>query len=315
VANQFTQQQVEAMLRPYGFQGQATGGAAQAFMQANPQAAAAFQAVSQGAAPQQVATPTTGAMPVGIEPLHQFERGALSQLGGYQAPQIMQQATQQVGNLMQGGLAQQLGQPMTQESFEAGIARYTNPYQQQVTQQAVSDVERRAEEMRNKINTRYPGARSFGSSSQGVQLASLAGDELEAIGRTQGEYGARGFEGAVSNMFNEMGQGRANLGTLGGLATTGSNLGTMQQAGEMGALQSQMGAGQTIRGYNQGVSDLAMQNYMGAQNFPMSNLTQLGTLAGVVPRESYNYQQMPTSQQQFGGALSALGGYVQPRVM
>lgn len=314
MANLFTQQQVENILRPYGFTGPAQGGAAQAFIAANPNASAAYdQAVTNQVAANQArmatgasATPTSGAMPVGIEPLHQFERAGLTSLGTYQTPQAIGQAASSLSGLMSSPVAQQYMQPMTQAEFDAGVARYTNPYQQQVTDQAISDIRTRADEMRNRIAQRNPGARSFGSSSQGVQLASLAGDELDAIGRTTGELGARGFEGAVSNLFNERSQGLTGLSTLGNLGVQLANVGGAQQSAELDAYRSQIGAGSNIRGYNQGVSDIAMQNYMNALNYPNTQLTDLGNLLGAVQGNSYSGMQ-PSDQQRLGGGLYSLG--------
>lgn len=314
MANLFSQSQVESILAPLGFTGSATGGAAQAFINANPAAQAAYnQAVQRQvaqnmgvAAPQAapVATPTTGAMPVGVEPFNPYQREALSALGTYQAPQF----TQQAADFLQSQMNQaQLG-PLTDEQFQAGITRYTNPYQEQVRDIALQDISDQAAKLRNRIESRNPGARSFGSSSQGVQLASLAGDMLDATGRTSAEIGARGFEGAVQQMMNERKQQLAGLGTAGNLASQLGSLGTGVMNQQVGALKANLGAGTAIQDFNQNLSNLAMQNYMGAQNYPMTNLQNVGNLMGVIPGTATSYQPMPSFGQQFGGGLMALGG-------
>jgi len=314
MANLFSQSQVEGILAPLGFSGSATGGAAQAFINSNPAAQAAYnQAVQQQvggnmtvAQPQQapVATPMTGAMPVGVEPFNQYQRGALSALGTYQAPQF----TQQAGEFLQNTMNQaQLG-PLTDEQFQAGVSRYTNPYQQQVTDAAIQDISDQAAQLRNRIESRNPGARSFGSSSQGVQLASLAGDTMDAIGRTSATSGAQGFNSAVQQMMNERQQQLSGLGTAGNLASQLGGLGTGVMNQQLGALDANLGAGTTIQNFNQGLSNLAMQNYMGAQNYPLTNLQNVGTLMGVIPQTSVGYTQQPSFGQQLGGGLMSLGG-------
>jgi hypothetical protein len=63
MANTLTQAQVEAALKPYGFTGSATGGAAQKFLASNPAAAKAFEAYSASGGKTAMSKPTAVAQP------------------------------------------------------------------------------------------------------------------------------------------------------------------------------------------------------------------------------------------------------------
>ena len=251
-----------------------------------------------------------GAMPVGIEPLHDYEKRSLQALGNYQAPQGYAQGQNLLGQL--SGQVSQYTSPITQQQFQQGVQDYSDPYQQQVTDYAVSDVERRADELRNRIYTRNPSARSYSTSSEAVQLGDLARNEMNSIGQLQAQGGSAAFQGATDYMLANRAQGLQGLQAGASLAGSMSNLAGQQQTAQLQALGAQGTAGGAIRNYNQGISDIALQDYTNQQNFAGTQLGQLGTLTGQIPSTNYALSQTPSTGQQVGAGIATLGTLLQP---
>ena len=312
MVNALTKQQVDQFLNQQGIATGMSEADTMAAINANPQARATYMNMVN--APQQAYTPpataTTGAMPVGIEPLHQFERSSLAALGNYQTPAAFGQAAGALNQAL--GTAQQYAQPLTAEQFQQGVQMYSDPYQQQVTDVALQDIDDQAASLRNRIMNRNPGARSFGSSATGVQLSELGGNVMDARARAIAEGGSRAFGGATDFMLRNRAQGLQGLSGLGNIATQLGGLGAQQQQADFRTLGARGGAGRDIRQFNQNLSDIAMQNYMGAQQYPYTNLTQLGQLAGVIPGTQQQFGSVPGSGQQFGAGLTALGQLLSP---
>jgi hypothetical protein len=309
--NTFSQQQIESIL---GLgQGQATGGYAQNLIDTDPAAAAKYQAALAGMnrpAPLAPATYQTGAMPVGVEPLHQFERSSLAGLGSYQAPAAFGQAAGGLNTAM--NMAQQYAQPLTPEQFNQGLQMYSDPYQQRVTDVALRDIDEQAASLRNRIQNRNAGARSFGSSSQGTQLAQLGGETQQARAQAIAQGGQQAFQGATDFMLANRGQGLQGAQLAGNMASGLGNLGIQQQGADLNRLQAQGKAGGAIRGYNQGLSDIAMQNYGAGQNYGYQNLSNLGGLAQGVGNTQQQWLPQPSAGQQWGAGLAGLGQLMTP---
>jgi hypothetical protein len=214
MANLFTQAQVEAILRPYGFKGAATGGAAQTFINSNSAAKAAYDAAvkkatsSASTAKPVTATPTApvaqptttvaqqqnlpanfGSAPMTVEPLNQWQKEALDMLAN-------------PGQLGQGGITEGIAAIKKMLANPSQFtAQFTNPQATQFNQQAADMVKSGvapvtqeevmgvanpfAEALKSKLSEAGARARASLTARQGMRGAASFGDSSFAL--RQGE--------------------------------------------------------------------------------------------------------------------------------
>lgn len=273
----------------------------------------------------------TGVVPMTVEPLHQFEKGALTGLGSGvrngggsmdMANKLLQEmstdpqafaakytnpmATQYMG---QAGQATQAGQNAITMDEVQGVA---NPFSFALKNRLNQDGER-ARAMLLK-NQGMRGARSFGDTAQGVRQGMLdqellsKGNDIDYNSyndaRTMlensrnrnlqagGQYGnlAGGAQGITNSALS------AGTGGLTNLFNAGSGINDANTQ----AMQNQLGAGNYIRTYNQGVNDLAGQDMLAQAGDPAAKLAQaLQLLQG--------YNSSTSSSKSSGGLLDAVG--------
>ena len=262
------------------------------------------------------------------EPLHQFSKLALSQLGN--APtQGFQQGANSLAALgtnlagvapaqYYGNAANSLANLGQGFDYNAALQNYSNPYQGQVVNSAVSAINDSAAEMRNRINSKNPGARSFGgNSAQAFQLSQLGQNQMRTIGDTVGNLNMQGYNQALSTGLQAYGQQQQGYGQqASGYAGLGSSLAGQQQSvfgglADLGTrnLASQLGAGEYITNFNQGLADKVGANYAGLTGYPANSLANLGSYLNPF-QQNVGYTQKPSSGQGLLGlAVAGAGAY------
>jgi hypothetical protein len=170
---------------------------------------------------------------------------------------------------------------------------YMNPFEDQVVQSALSDLERKYGSTRNQSNMQQAAAGAFGGGRQGIREAAMTDDYLRTVGATSGGLRAQGFNTAAglgmqdanrsltADTFNNQQQQARNMfdANLGmqyntqrdGLATNLANMGAMN-----------LGIGQELAG---GLFDMGGagqgQNLNWLQQFaPLFGQQNTGTTAG-----------------------------------
>jgi len=333
MANQFTQQQIESIL---GLQaGQAQGGYAQNLINNDPAAAAKYQnaITAQTQAPYGTPNFNNGVRPTQIEEQNVWERTALEQMGRG-APQInsgqyrdpyADQLLQQAGGY--AGQAADIIGGASQGINQADIESFYNPYQQQVVDTTLAGLTREGEDLRAKMlsNLGTRGAASFGSSITSDRMNDLQRDLTADRGNTQARLQYQGYNDAVSNAFQNqqsMQQGGSTLGglasNLGGLATRSQDIGTnafnqgLQQSNlTMTGQDRQLQAGQTQRDYNQGVADVAYNDYYAQQQYPLTQAQNTSNLVtGLSGKGTYNNYSVPSGTGQLLSGISAAGNII-----
>ena len=169
-----------------------------------------------------------------------------------------------IGQLGQGSFNLADAAQLARDPSEA-IKSFSNPFEQQVVQQAIKDITEQSEQQGIADRAQAVAAGAFGGSRGRLQESerqeALGRGLLEAVGgiRSQGFQGARDAAaqqvsqlanigqgmGTTGLAFSTLGQGIAGLGSqLGGLGVTGQELLT----GQIGTLE---GLGRTQRGITQ----------------------------------------------------------------
>ena len=135
------------------------------------------------------------------------------------------------------------GIPTTAAQFDPTMAQaYMDPYEDQVVQQTLADLQRQSAIADQTLKAQSVGAGAFGGSRQGIQLAEGARNLQEAQARASGQLRSAGYQRSLQNAQQafEAAQQRqlAGVGLTGQLAQGIGQLGlqTGQLGGQLGTL-------------------------------------------------------------------------------
>ena len=250
-----------------------------------------------------------------------------------------------------GALSNMTGYGSTGSFNPASASNYYNPFENQVVQQTLTDLDRQSAQQDMGLRDQAVSQGAFGGSRGRIAQGELARQQgrgaAEAIAgiRSGGFDSARnaaqqGFESQQGRMAQQAGlqsqlgqnffgmglQGGQGLAALGSQAAQGfGQLG--QQYGSMApALQGlqqndinqQLGLGSLSRGRDQSLLDLAYQNFTGQYNLPMQTLQNVGSVVGSLGplAGGYGYAgaaPVPYTNQQYApNYYSAVGNSTNP---
>ena len=136
---------------------------------------------------------------------------------------------------------------------EAGLAPFTDPYQQAVTQEALAEFQRQADIQRNQLSAQAVGAGAFGGSRQGIMESELGRNLLDIQSRRIFEDLSRNFnqaQNAAQTAFEAQQQRQQGVSQL----LAGIGAGQSQEAARTAAGIGQFGTQQAnIAGTGQGL--------------------------------------------------------------
>ena len=224
---------------------------------------------------------------------------ARSGVGAYQP--FLQGATADLARgqqfLGQAGLAAQGGFGQYDPRASSGVAAFMNPYEQQVIDRTMSDLQRASDIARRGEQAQAVGSGAFGGSRQAILEAERGRNLLDAQSKAAEGLRMQGFQPAAQQAQQAFEQARARqLQGAGLVGQLGSQFGTMglQRAGlgEMGAklrsqdLQNLATLGQLERGVGQSTLDALRATNLQRYQQPYQ---QYGFLSDI-------YKGTPTSQ-------------------
>ena len=258
----------------------------------DPQIKAAFlgnlsqaQQVAAGLGPQQFA---------GFDPLYtQGEQMALSAGGAGQ--NALAQAAQAAQNAI-GYQPQQIGYNA------ADVQSYYNPYEQQVVDQSLADIERQRQLASMNLGQQATAAKAFGGSRHGIAEGQLAGEYGRTAAQTAANLRNTGYQNALQMAMQQQAQNQAA-----GLAGAQFGLTAANQLGQLGQAQTAAGlqAAQTAMGLGATRQQFAQQQLDAARNLELQRLgiTQ-GALGLMSPTMGASTSTTtPTSSNLAAGAL------------
>jgi len=256
------------------------------------------------------------------------------QVQGFTGPQQagMNLAQQGIGGFqpyLQSALGQQFGaagttgqgiQSLQGMNFDpSNVSQYMDPYQQNVTQEALKEIDRQSAMAGNQLAGQAVGAGAFGGSRYGLQQSELARNTGDLKSRRIFEDMSRNFQQAqaaqqASNqqlmqqgqVFGQLGQQQSGIG--GQIA----NLGGQQQqlaAGDVsslmgiGGLQQQLG--QNVLGANYANQQAALQLPFNTASFASNILAQQAPFGGTQTQTISPYGQT-NPYAQAAGAVGTL---------
>lgn len=186
---------------------------------------------------------------------------------------------------------------------DTSLGQYMNPYQQEVIDVGMQDINRQDELARQQRQQRAASARAFGGSRAAIQEGIAAGEAARERNRFLAEQRSQGFQQAAQLRQSDVArqQEAALANQQAGLQGAQFRLGAAQQLSGLGqqALQNRYGAAQAMMGLGTAQQQLAQQ-LMNAQqqefqrrlNYP---LQQLAIRQGAVAAAPINQQSSTTS--------------------
>lgn len=204
-----------------------------------------------------------------FDPLYQQgEQMALAAAGG-PGSQAVTQAMQNAAGLT-GFTPAQIG-------FDQGmVEQYFNPFQQQVVDATMQDIERQRQMASMGLGQQAAAARAFGGSRQGVAEGVLAGEAARTAAQTMAGLRSQGFQQALN-----LAQQQQLANQQAGLAGAQFRLGAGQQLGALGSARTaaDLLAAQTAMGLGGARQQFAQQQLDAARNL---ELERLGIRQGAV---------------------------------
>ena len=163
------------------------------------------------------------------------------------------------------------------------LSAYTNPYESQVVNQSLQDLERSRQMQANQLGAQASQAGAFGGSRQAIMESELSRNYLDQAARTASGLRQAGFQNAQQLAGQDIGfglQGSQNrqqaASTLGQLSNLGFGQGMAlnEQSAQQGAL---------AQGINQMLIDAAKGQYAGYQGAPAQSLQYMTGALGATP--------------------------------
>jgi len=196
----------------------------------------------------------------------------------------------QAGQIYSGQILPQAGQlgAIGAQTFTPQMAQqYMNPYENQVIQSALGDVERAYQGQQRALTSQAIGAGAFGGGREGVQRAVLGGEYLRNVGDISGRLRQAGFESGAARFAADraaqLGASQAQLGALSGAAAG---------IGQFGAAE---------RGIEQAGLAEAYRDFVEQQQYGTEQVRQvIGALSGA-PIRSYGEERSGFTSQVLGG--------------
>jgi hypothetical protein len=314
-SNSFSQSEVERILglKP----GQATGGYAQRLIDTDPAAKAKYNAALKAGK-----APSAGVMPLTIEPLHQFEKTALTALGSnnpgaIRAAGIDPMAKDYLSRFGKyadeaAGMTRAGTEGFNQEEFD----QYFNPYTEDVTNRSVSRLSEEAQNMRANLlrqTASNRGNASFGDLYGAQRMGDIDKGFIDKSGDIIASGNQAGFNTALEALFRRRSNQLQGGGQMAGIgsgftsaAGTAQNVSNAGYEQGMAGLTGQLGSGQYIRNFNQGAADLTFQNMSEPTRF--SNALTTSAVAGAPQVQGNGVNYTTPYYDRFGDVAQGIGG-------
>ena len=227
-------------------------------------------------------------------------------LGGYE-PYL--QASRDVTGMGLGALGASQG--MFAPTAE-GIGQYMDPYQQDVTQVALADIDRQGQLAQQAASAQAVSAGAFGGAREGIQRAELARKLQDIKSRRIFEDRSRNFQQAqqtASQAFeNQQARTMQAAPLYQGIGGQYAQLGQMQQGLQSADIGSQLQLGALRQSQAQNVTDAARQTRLLQQQEPFERLQfASGMLTGTPASQMTVTQQPSTSPLMQTAGLGILG--------
>ena len=314
-SGQMTDAQAKQLLAQAGVTVTPGDGRVQNYLLANPQVDMMLKGMLDGVSDR-------GAMPIGIEPIHSYERTALEQLGknpyGAGTALMNPQLTQAIERSMAYGDKADAALQSGMRGFDAGeIQQYMNPYTEQVINRSTARLSEEGERMRQAMvdSMSKRGSATMGDLYGAQQMGDISKELVSKTGDITAGLNYQGWTDALAQLERQRQRSLQGGTTYAGMMNSATNTGSAAQGAKFDAqrlgletLGAQAGAGQRIQGFNQGIADITMSDYLGGRNFPNALVNQaVAQYPGIQGNVPYNTTTQPNYMNMAGAGLTTLG--------
>ena len=198
-----------------------------------------------------------------------------------QQPNIFNAASQGINQGIKTAGMETMYQPGTIAGTD--LTQYTNPYETQVVQNTLGDLDRQRQIEANQLAAQATARGAFGGSRDALMQSELSRNYGQQAANTSAQLRQAGFQNAQQMAGQDIGyglQGSQNrqqaASTLGQLSNLGFGMGTelQNQSMQQGGLE---------QGINQLILDAAKQQYAGYTGAPATSLGYMNSALGVTP--------------------------------
>jgi|GEM_PF-1911299 len=193
-----------------------------------------------------------------------------------------------------------------------GVAQqFMNPYQQNVVDTTMGELQRQNQMALNQVGEGAVGAGAFGGSRHGVAQGETNRGFADAAARTAAQLNQGGYDAAMNNAMTVQ---RANLGSQDAnlnrhLQASNQMLdsGMARMERDMGYAGALSGSGAAQRDSEQARLDLRLADFYEQQNHPLQQLGVRQSALGMTPMGSIQKTPVQRSGLNFGSLLGGLG--------
>ena len=198
-----------------------------------------------------------------------------------QPPNIFNAASQGINQGIKAAGMETMYQPGTIAGTD--LTQYTNPYDTQVVQNTLGDLDRQRQIEANQLAAQATARGAFGGSRDALMQSELSRNYGQQAANTSAQLRQAGFQNAQQMAGQDIGyglQGSQNrqqaASTLGQLSNLGFGMGTelQNQSMQQGALE---------QGINQLILDAGKQQWAGYTGAPATSLGYMNAALGVTP--------------------------------
>ena len=213
------------------------------------------------------------------------------------------------------GVASQVSQaaaPLMNAGNVAGTAQQLmNPYQQNVVDTTMSELQRQNQMALNQVGQGAAAAGAFGGSRHGVAQGETNRGFADAAARAAGQLNQSGYQQAMADSMNigqrNQGAADANLNRQLQAAQQMQSSGQARMEQDLGYASALAGSGASQRDRDQAVKDLNLADFYEQQNHPLDMLSLRQQALGLTPLGSVQKIPVQRSGLNFGSLLGGLG--------
>jgi hypothetical protein len=184
--------------------------------------------------------------------------------GGYPQQPIAQPQAPNIYQQSAGAYTQAVGKAATPTAM-GDVSQYYNPYESQVVDTTLADIERSRLMAQNQLGAQATQAGAYGGSRQGIAESETNRAYADQAARTAAQLRQQGYTQAQDIALRDVGVGLQQAQQLGSLSNLGFGMG-------QGIQQQQMQQGLQQQVLNQALIDAARQQYAGYTGAPMGSL-------------------------------------------
>jgi hypothetical protein len=163
------------------------------------------------------------------------------------------------------------------------LSAYMNPYESQVVDQSLQDLERARQMQANQLGAQASQAGAFGGSRQAIMESELGRNYLDQAARTASGLRQAGFQNAQQLAGQDIGFGLQGSQNRQAAANTLGNLSNIGFGQGMALNEQSMQQGALVQGINQMVIDAVKGQYAGYTGAPAQSLQYLNSAIGSSP--------------------------------